>query len=212
MNARFQDSPAGVFLRLLADLMAANLLMILCSLPLVTIGASLSAMYSVMFHRERDEGMVAVLRTFFVSFKRNFLKATALEFIVLVIFGACLSDFTFAMSTEPPIRSLYVVVGTIIAVIGLILFILAFAQQAVFDNSIANYLKNSFALVACAPLEFLGAAASWILPWYLIYLEPEVFVQFGVIYMLWGFSFSAWLTAKLMTKVFRRFQPEDSSF
>ena len=44
MNARWQDTPAAVFLRLLADLMIVNLLSLLCSLGVVTIGASLTAM------------------------------------------------------------------------------------------------------------------------------------------------------------------------
>ena len=46
MNARWQDTPAAVFLRLLADLMIVNLLSLLCSLGVVTIGASLTAMYA----------------------------------------------------------------------------------------------------------------------------------------------------------------------
>ena len=59
MNARWQDTPAAVFLRLLADLMILNLLVLFCSLGVVTIGAALSAMYAVLFQREWDEGMVA---------------------------------------------------------------------------------------------------------------------------------------------------------
>ncbi len=68
MDSHLQDTPLVVFLRLLADLLAVNLLAIFCSIPVVTMGASLSAMYAVLFRRQRQEGSVEVLRTFFDFF------------------------------------------------------------------------------------------------------------------------------------------------
>lgn len=209
MNARWQDTPAAVFLRWLADAITTNILMLLCSIPIVTIGASISAMYAVMFRRERDEGMVEVIKTFFISFKRNFLKATALELVLIVILGLTIGDFWYAANSEPPIRTLYVVVGTIVAAITLMLFILSFAQQSIYQNSIIGYLKNSMVLAMCAPWQLLLAAAAWILPWYLVYLEPEVLERFGVIHMMCGFSFPAWATAKLFYKVFGKTKQAD---
>ena len=78
MNARWQDTPAAVFLRLLADLMIVNLLALICSFGVISIGASLSAMYAVLFRREWSEGMVDAIKTFFRAFAGNFFKATAL--------------------------------------------------------------------------------------------------------------------------------------
>lgn len=210
MNARWQDTPAAVFLRLLADLMIVNLLAIFCSFPVFTIGASLSAMYAVLFHRERDEGMVAVLKTFFHAFVHNFPKATALEAVLVLIFGVAAGDLWFAMDSQQPLRSIYVVVGTVIVIIGLIQFILAFAQQSIYRNSIVGYLKNSLILAACAPGQLLLALLSWILPWYLAFTVSELFIRLGVIYLLWGFSFPAWVTAKLMYKVFQKTKQADS--
>lgn len=210
MNARWQDTPAAVFLRLLADLMIVNLLAIFCSFPVFTIGASLSAMYAVLFQRERDEGMVAVLKTFFHAFVRNFPKATALEAVLVLLFGVAAGDFRFAMDSQQPLRSIYVVVGTVVVIIGLIQFILAFAQQSIYRNSIVGYLKNSVILAACAPVQLLLALLSWILPWYLAFTVSELFIRLGVIYLLWGFSFPAWATAKLMYKVFQKTKQADS--
>ena len=87
MNARWQDTPAAVFLRLMADLMIVNIITVICSFGVITMGASLSAMYAVLFQRERDEGTVAVISTFFKAFVKNFLKATALELIVVLVVG-----------------------------------------------------------------------------------------------------------------------------
>ena len=102
MNARWQDTPAAVFLRLLADLMILNLLVLFCSLGVVTIGAALSAMYAVLFQREWDEGMVAVIKTFFRSFIRNFLMATALELVLVLVAGVAAGAPTSSTTFAPP--------------------------------------------------------------------------------------------------------------
>ena len=93
MNARWQDTPAAVFLRLMADLMIVNIITVICSFGVITMGASLSAMYAVLFQRERDDGTVAVFRTYFRAFFRNFLKATVLELVLVLVVGICAGDF-----------------------------------------------------------------------------------------------------------------------
>lgn len=210
MNARWQDTPAAVFLRLLADLMILNLLVLFCSLGVVTIGAALSAMYAVLFQREWDEGMVAVIKTFFRSFIRNFLMATALELVLVLVAGVAAGDVWFAVNSEQLLKTVYIAVGTVIALLAVILFIMAFPQQAIYRNSLKNYLKNSFLLAVCAPGQLLLALAAWIGPWILVGFVPEVFVRLGVMYLLWGFSFPAWCTVKLLKKVFERTKQEET--
>lgn len=209
MNARWQDTPAAVLLRLLADLMILNLLTLICSFGVVTVGASLSAMYAVLFQRERDEGMVSAIKTFFHAFVRNFFMATALELVVVLVAGVAAGDVWFAVNSEQPLRTIYTVVGTVIGILAVILFIMAFAQQSIYRNTLFGYLKNSVVLSLCAPVQLLLALAAWVGPWLLGILEPEVFVQLGVMYLLWGFSFPAWCTVKLLKKVFDRTQQSE---
>ena len=64
-------------------------------------------------------------------------------------------------------------------------------------------------LALCAPGQLLLALAAWILPWYLAFSIPEIITQFGVLYLLWGFSFPAWCTVKLLKKVFDRTKQDD---
>ena len=118
-------------------------------------------------------------------------------------------DVWFAVNSEQPLRTVYLVVGTIIALLALVLFVMAFPQQSIYRNSIWNYLKNSIMLALCAPGQLLLALAAWILPWYLAFSIPEIITQFGVLYLLWGFSFPAWCTVKLLKKVFDRTKQDD---
>ena len=208
MNARWQDTPAAVFLRLMADLMIVNIITVICSFGVITMGASLSAMYAVLFQRERDDGTVAVIRTYFKAFVKNFLMATLLELIVALVLVIAAGDFWYAANMEPPIRTLFAGVGTIVGLLALILFIQAFPQQSVYRNSLFNYLKNSLVLAMCAPGQTLLALAAWIVPWYFALTEIEVLTSFGVIYMVFGLSLPAWATVKLLKKVFNRTKQE----
>lgn len=204
MNARWQDTPAAVFLRLLADLMIVNLLSLLCSLGVVTIGASLTAMYTVLFHRQRDEGTVNATKTFFQAFARNFWKATALELVLAALLLVAGVDFWYAASIPKPGSVVFTVVAVAIAFLALVVFVMAFPQLAVYSNSVKNYLKNGFVLFMCAPHVLLLSAAAWAAPWGLACIEPEVLLRFGVMYLLWGFAFPAYATVRLLSKVFRK--------
>lgn len=204
MNARWQDTPAAVFLRLLADLMIVNLLSLICSLGVVTIGASLTAMYTVLFHRQRDEGMVNATKTFFQAFAKNFWKATALELVLAALLLVAGVDFWYAASIPKPGSVVFTVVAVVIAFLALVVFVMAFPQLAVYSNSVKNYLKNGFVLFMCAPHALLLSAAAWAAPWVLAYIEPEVIVRFGVMYLLWGFAFPAYATVRLLSKVFQK--------
>lgn len=204
MNARWQDTPAAVFLRLLADLMIVNLLSLICSLGVVTIGASLTAMYTVLFHRQRDEGMVNATKTFFQAFAKNFWKATALELVLAALLLVAGVDFWYAASIPKPGSVVFTMVAVVIAFLAVVVFVMAFPQLAVYSNSVKNYLKNSFVLFMCAPHALLLSVAAWAAPWVLAYIEPEVIVRFGVMYLLWGFAFPAYATVRLLSKVFQK--------
>ena len=98
MLSNWQNTPAATLLRFLADLMLVNLLLLCCSLGVVTIGAALTGMYAVLFKRQREDGSVSVLKTFFGAFADNFLWATALEGIVAALLLVAGVDFSYALT------------------------------------------------------------------------------------------------------------------
>ena len=208
MLSNWQNTPAATLLRFLADLMLVNLLLLCCSLGVVTIGASLTGMYAVLFKRQREDGSVSVFKTFFGAFAENFLWATALEGIVIVLLLIAGVDFSYALTLPQPGKTLFLVVATVIALLLLAIFLLAFPQQAVYRNSLKGYLKNSLALAVCAPFQLLLAVAAWAAPWVLAVIEPDMIVYLGVLYLLWGFSFPAYCTVRLLDPVFQKITQE----
>ena len=70
--------PGSLFDRIfgfLGQLIALNLLWIVCSLPVITAGASTTALFYCTLKLHKD-GDIRVLHDFFKSFKRNFRQST----------------------------------------------------------------------------------------------------------------------------------------
>ena len=78
------DSGFSKLMNKIADLFILNILWIFCSIPIVTIGATTTALYSVnlkLINNEEEN----LTKTFFKSFKENFKKATIIWLIILII-------------------------------------------------------------------------------------------------------------------------------
>ena len=69
------DNKFFVFMGRVADLIILNLLCILCCLPIVTAGASVTAMFYVTLKMARNEESY-IVRSFFKSFKEIRLESS----------------------------------------------------------------------------------------------------------------------------------------
>ena len=85
------DSPIMHFLGRVADLMILNLVTLICCLPVVTIGASLTAMHYVLLKMVRNRESY-IVRSFFKSFKANFKQATIIWMIILLLLVVFIMD------------------------------------------------------------------------------------------------------------------------
>ena len=61
------DSPLFSFLSKVADLILLNILVIICCIPVITVGASMTALHYVVLKMVRDEESY-IVRSFFKSF------------------------------------------------------------------------------------------------------------------------------------------------
>lgn len=97
------DSGIMSFLGKVADIVILNLLTLLCCIPIVTIGASLTAAHytALKMHRDTDN---YVFRNFFRSFKANILQSTLIWILWLV--AVALSVYAYMFYQEGGIGSI----------------------------------------------------------------------------------------------------------
>ena len=113
------DNPVWRFIGKFFDILILNILWMVCSIPIFTIGASTTAVYYVTLKLVRDEEGSTV-KAFFKSFRENFKQATAI-WIVLLIAGIIIAgDLYFFIRVQNVSPTLRMVMLAIFAGFGLI--------------------------------------------------------------------------------------------
>ena len=194
----------GRFLTVLCDLMLLNVLWIVCSFPIITIGPATCALFSVMLKIAGEEP-ISTLSEFFSAFKNNFKKGVILG--LLMLFGAVLvyCDIVYGLSLEGKGRSLFLIIAGIAAAIWLIVCSFVFPLQARFENSIKSHILNSFALALCAPGKTLLMWLVYAVPVLLVVILPfEPIAYIGWAYLLFTVSAPVYFTSKILLKIFSK--------
>lgn len=161
-------SPDSGFMRGLSDAIDAiwiNILMLVCSIPLFTIGAAFSAGFDAA--RRDLDGVGHVTGNYLRAFKDNFVKAT----LIWLVFGSTLAALVYAWVVLQITPLLIVKFAlTIIWVIG---FEWVWALQARFENDPGHTMLNAWifglsnigrtlALVGIDLVYLALVAASWV--------------------------------------------------
>jgi len=134
----------------LVDVCFLNILWVVFSLPLITIGGATIAAYSVVLKMVDDEEAY-ILKSFIQAFRKNFKQGTVLWLLNAAAFYALYIDVQLVFKSEQPSVFLCVVSILSIAVIFCI-FVYAYPLTARYDNTLWNNLHNSFSISIRYPL------------------------------------------------------------
>ena len=141
MNFFRVDGKFYQFLSRFFDMLKLNLCWVLFSIPIVTIGASTTAVFAVTLKMAEDrEGYI--FRAFFREFKANFKKGTVIGLLNFLFAWAVYLDFELFNKIEGnPIY--FLIFGIFGVAIGIGSFLYAYALTARYENTIMNTIKNS---------------------------------------------------------------------
>ncbi len=203
------DSPAIKFLWKVADLIALNLIWLICCIPIVTIGPSTAAMYCVARDISKGE-WPAIFKSFFKAFKENF-KQSLLVFLILLIPICLIAVYLFLASSGALDRSAWMKMFCYLAalIIGFI-WTYVFPLIAQFDNTLGNTLKNAILLPLANPFVAVLCTALNLLPAILLMVSVDVFASAGFFWLVLGGSLTAVINSRLLGQLFRRFVPQES--
>ena len=136
------DGPIMSFLSKVADLFILNVLTLLFSIPLITIGAATTAAHYTALKIRREEGHV--IGCFWKSFKENLKQSTVIG-ILFAVFGF-ITFTSYNVSLNMQGKVVTVAQGVIMATLILMSFIYAWVMplQSKFINPIRTTFKNAF--------------------------------------------------------------------
>ena len=188
------------FLRLLSkisDLFVLNLMTLVLCLPIVTIGASITAAHYTALKLRRGESYV--MQSFWKSFKENFKQSTIIWMIfALFLVVEYLAFITLSNGTsETDLTMQGVIVAT--GVFGVCFMLWVFPLQSKFMNKIWKTIYTSFVMTFKHIIRTVLLLALFILP----FLLPAE--GFPVI-LLFGFSVPIYLSAIIYNKPFEKME------
>jgi len=199
------DSKVITVLDTLANTMIMNVLFLICCIPVVTVGAAYTALYSgCRAMAKKEPCFKAFFRGLTGSFKRATLAWLILCPLMIVTGFNTMAILFYKMDGYiPPLIMSIVMLGLLMA-----LTTMAFVFYSRFECTLGQLLKNSLLMVLAYPLRSLVLGVlSW-LPFVLFFGMPVTFMQLLVVWLFLYFAGMATVAVWLMNKPFRRLAGE----
>ena len=190
----------GKFVKVLnriADLVGLNLLAIHFCIPIITIGASITAVYGCIFRiQEKREGYLT--KDFWKLFKECFRSSTIIYLVGVAVVAMLYLDYQiFATDSRLDILQVLVVAGGILVAE---IFTYAFPMESYFENSLKATVKNALLLgISNIPYTLLMLGIN-VFPFFLVARIP---VTFGIWFLI-GISGVAWINSFFLKKIFSK--------
>ena len=194
------ESPFGRGREKVWQLIVLNVLWMICSLPVVTLGASSAALAAVLFALLRGEDD-RIVRRFFTAFGENWKRASAAWLVLLVIIALCLFDWKFAVLMDSFLWKLIAVAGlTVVALMCTFLF----ALIARYENTVRNHLRNALLLGVGNLPRLLLVWLVWAGPVVLTVWSAETLHLMVLLWLMVGISGLSLAGLRILKPVFDR--------
>ena len=197
------DNPVWRFIGKLWDVLVVNILWIICSIPVVTAGASTTAMYYVTLKLARDEDGYTI-RSFFKSFKENFNQATAIWLIFLLTGMLLAFDVYYFIKMAAPSSLRTIMISVFVAMIFIwsAMFTYVFPLQARFYNPVKRTIFNSFFMSIRHMFHTIGMLA---VDAAILFLSVTYIPQLSI----FGVALVAFFNSYMLNSVFSKYMPKE---
>ena len=192
-----EDSPVVSIAEQISEVIIAGFLWLIACIPIITIGASITAVYGCIFRiQEKREGYLT--KDFWKLFKECFRSSTIIYLVGVAVVAMLYLDYQiFATDSRLDILQVLVVAGGILVAE---IFTYAFPMESYFENSLKATVKNALLLgISNIPYTLLMLGIN-VFPFFLVARIP---VTFGIWFLI-GISGVAWINSFFLKKIFSK--------
>lgn len=202
------EKPMWGALTTVTDLVILNLLWLMCSLPVLTLGASTSALYYCLIKivRERDRGMATM---FFYAFRENLKQGTALTLILSGMGFFLICDLWYFSLMEGMLFKGVMGIVAILGILWLMVISYVFPILAQFENTVVGHLRSALLLGLTNPGKTVLVVILNLFPVGLFLFAPSAFVACVPIWLFCGTSLIAFFNSKILVSIFTKFIEAD---
>ena len=201
------DNPVMEFIAKIFDLVILNLIFIFSCVPIITIGASTSALSYVTLKMVRGEDPY-IWRNFWKSFRQNFKQGTLVWIFSILIFIFLGMDFYIINSQNTSLFAVVRILLWIVCAVALSVFLYVFPVISHFVCTTKQALKNALLmtfghlpytlmmLALAGLLLFLGSSSS------------KLFAMIVVLSGICGFSVVSFVYSIMFDRIFQKYESE----
>lgn len=143
MNFLRIDGPVMNFLRMVTNYIVLQLLFIVCCIPVITIGAAISAKYSVAMKLVKNEDD-SVIRPFFKAFAKNFKQATPFWLVQMVILFLLYIDWAWILNNGINTLPLpYVIAIAVVTCVAIFITLVMFPMMTKFKMTAGQLYRGA---------------------------------------------------------------------
>lgn len=194
-----KDSPWIRLIDNMGNLVLLNLMFVLFCLPVVTIPAAVTALYSCTLCMSRREELE--LSRFRRVFREEFLMSLKAGLVIAVLTALLVLDWRF-MSANPNLPSILRYLLYVLCFLTACIALYTFPLISRFEGTLKGYIRLSLALASQnmpqTLLMLLASALPAILYWY----NSGLALRLTIIWLLFGFALTAYFNAGLLRTAF----------
>lgn len=200
------ESSFGKLMTKLGIIIAANLMFVLFSLPVVTVGAGWAALSHVMLKTLRGDGVLNPFKQFWIGFKTNFKQATILWLITLALGALGWVDLRFLLHMGGAMVNFRYAVYAV-GLVWVVTLIYGFPVMAAFENRLPVLLRGAWYFALKKPLKLPVLLFFHVFPLLLTYTDAQMMPLYAFLWTFFGFGAIAMLTARLLLPEFKPHLP-----
>ena len=189
-------------------LIAANIMFVIFSFPVITAGPAFCAMYYVCLKtlRSKYDDLNPIV-DFWTGFRSCFKKAILYWLIVLVIAVIAFLDIRFTMYMGGIMTIFRYAIYLICAVVLLITFFM-FPVMAAFEDTLPGLIRNSLFFASKNPLRALLVVFINVFPMVLTYMDLQRLPLYSFLWVTFAFAGIAMIVSNMLVKDFNKYLPE----
>ncbi len=193
------------FIDKFGDLFFLNILFALSCIPIITIGAAFTALYSVT-NKMVDDKEGVVKDEYWKAFKENFKEATGAWIINLIYIVLLYLQYGYIMTHDNEIsKMLFIVLGFEVILLCFELPLL-FPMIARYKNTVFNHIKNSLILATVNLGTWFRMFSLWVIPVVIYYLRPTLFIYTWYLWILILTSLLAYICSIFLKKYYAKLE------
>ena len=190
----------------LMELIMLNCVFILTCIPIITIGSSVTALYSISLKMVRkEEGYI--IRGYFKDFVRSFKQSTIFWLIALLLYFLLYVIYLAAAVNGGTLLMVYTVITTAMAILYSIFFLFVFPLIATFKNTLKGTFINAISMIIAHFPMVLTAYLTIAVPFFVSFCVDTRIMQYALLFwILIGFSLLTLWSSVYINKVFSQYR------